>query len=285
MTIWQAILLGLVQGLTEFIPISSTAHLTLTGKLLGLIQPENPAEWTAFIAVIQLGTLFAVIVYFWSDIFKITHGFIVTNLAALKKQSVDEEVRLQAKLGWLVMIGSLPIAIIGLALKKVIEGALTKNLWVISFGLIAVALLLALAEVISSQQRNMSRLKFSDALSVGIAQVFALIPGFSRSGTTITAGLFVGLDRPTAARFSFLLSIPAIAASGILELIEVLRAHHVDWQSVAVATIAAAISGYFSIEFLLRFLQKYSSFLFVSYRVVLGLILIGLLLSGRITAN
>jgi len=285
MSIWQAILLGLVQGLTEFIPISSTAHLTITGKLLGVIDPQRPDEWTAFIAVIQLGTLLAVIIYFWSDIFHITRGFIIANLARIKDRPVDDETRYQARLGWYVILGTIPVGIVGLLFKDTIEGSLTKNLWVISFSLIGLAIILTIAEVAGSQRRDMRRLTARDALAVGVAQVFALIPGSSRSGSTITGGLFMGLTRETAARFSFLLSIPAIAASGLLELPKALRSVHTDWGTLAVATLAAGVSGYISIAFLLRYLQRHTTFVFVAYRIILGLVIIGLLVAGRISAN
>jgi undecaprenyl-diphosphatase len=280
MSIWQAIILGLVQGLTEFIPISSTAHLTIAGKLMNLIDPQHPEQWTAFMAVIQLGTLIAVIVFFWSDILQIIRGFIVANLAAIRRQSADESSTYYSRLGWLVIIGTLPIAVVGLLFKDVIEGGLTKNLWVIAASLIGLALILTLAEIVGSQRRGMTELTLKDALAVGVAQVFALIPGSSRSGTTITGGLFVGLRRETAARFSFLLSIPAIAASGLLELPEALRSVGTDWAALAVATLVSAVSGYLSIAFLLRFLQSHTTYAFVGYRIALGLVLIGLLVGG-----
>jgi len=283
MSIWQAIILGLVQGLTEFIPISSTAHLTLAGKAMGLIHPERPEEWTAFIAVIQLGTLLAVLAYFRQDIIAIIRGFIITNLATLRKTDVSEQDRKQSRMGWFVIIGTIPIVVIGLGLKDLIEGSLTKNLWVISGSLIVFAILLAIAEILATKKRDMDHIKMGDAVAVGIAQTFALIPGASRSGTTLTGGLLTGLERATAARFSFLLSIPAVTASGLLEFFEVTRSQHLNWTEVGVATAVAAISGYLSIEFLLRYLQKHTSFLFVGYRLLIGLLLIGLLLAGRIT--
>ncbi|HEX5731395.1 MAG TPA: undecaprenyl-diphosphate phosphatase [Blastocatellia bacterium] len=282
MSIWQAILLGLIQGLTEFIPISSTAHLTIAGNLMGLINHEKPQEWTAFIAVIQLGTLLAVIAYFWSDIIKIIRGFVSANLALLAKRKVDEKTKSYNLLGWLIIIGTLPIAVVGLAFKDVIEGSLTKNLWVIAGSLIGLALILTVAEVTGRQERDMDRLKMKDALAVGFAQVFALIPGSSRSGTTITGGLFAGLTREAAARFSFLLSIPAIGASGLLELPKALEAVSADWPALAVATIVSAVSGYLSIAFLLKFLQRHTTYAFVGYRIALGVFLIVLLVTGRI---
>ncbi|HYP26819.1 MAG TPA: undecaprenyl-diphosphate phosphatase [Blastocatellia bacterium] len=285
MSMWQAILLGLVQGLTEFIPISSTAHLTIAGKLLGVIDPQRPDEWTAFIAVIQLGTLLAVLVYFRADILQITRAFILANLALVGRRPVEAETRYQSRLGWFVILGTVPVGIIGLLFKDTIEGSLTKNLWVIAFSLIGLAIVLTVAEVTGAQRRGMKQLTAWDALVVGVAQTFALIPGSSRSGSTITGGLFMGLTRETAARFSFLLSIPAIAASGLLELPTALKSVQTDWGTLAVATLVAAISGYLSIEFLLRYLQKHTTFIFVGYRVVLGLVIIALLIAGRIAAN
>jgi undecaprenyl-diphosphatase len=286
MSIWQAILLGLVQGLTEFIPISSTAHLTIAGKLMGLISAEHPEQWTAFMAVIQLGTLVAVIVYFWHDIVNIIRGFILTNVSLLTRRHVDDSSREGAWLGWLVIVGTIPIAVVGLLLRHQIEGAKTKDLRVIAGSLIGLALVLTLAEVLGRRLREMKQLRITDALAIGTAQVLALIPGSSRSGTTITAGLFVGLKRETAARISFLLSIPAVAASGLLELPKALRAGTgMNWTALVVATTISAIVGYLSIAFLLRYLHKHSTFVFVAYRIALGLVLIGLILSGRIATS
>lgn len=292
MSLLHAIIFGLIQGLTEFLPISSTAHLTLGGKLMG--EVKNDQQWTAFIAVIQLGTLAAVILYFWSEILKIIRGFLTANLAVIKKRPISATQKDQAWLGWLIIIGSLPIAVFGLVLKRIIEGPLTKDLRVIAGSLIGLAIVLTVAEVVSKQRRDMNNIRLSDALAVGFAQVLALIPGSSRSGTTITGGLFSGLKREAAARFSFLLSIPAVAASGLLELPKALRPASVDaslqavapdWAAIAVATIVAAISGYLSIAFLLRYLQRHTTFVFVGYRIALGLLLIALLITGRISAQ
>src|SRR5215470_2539005 len=201
MTIFQAIILGLVQGLTEFIPVSSTAHLTIAGKLMGLIDPNHPDEWTAFIAVIQLGTLVAVIIYFFTDIINIIVGFISGSLAMNRQSRPGDFRRNPAFLGWLIIIGTLPVAIVGLLFRHQIEGALTKDLRVIAASMIGLAILLTLAEILGRQRRDMNQLKVSDAVIVGVAQCFALVPGSSRSGTTITGGLFAGLQRETAARF------------------------------------------------------------------------------------
>ncbi len=285
MSILEAIILGLIQGLTEFIPVSSTAHLTLAGKWMNLIDPQHPDQWTAFIAVIQLGTLIAVIVYFWTDIIKIIVGFVTANLARFSGRAVNESHREYAKLGWLVIIGTLPVAVVGLLFRHQIEGMLTKDLRIIAGSLIGLAVLLTLAEITGKQQRDMKHLRIADAIVVGFAQVLALIPGSSRSGSTITGGLFSGLKRETAARFSFLLSIPAIAASGLLELPKALHSISTGWTAIAVATVVSGISGYLSIAFLLKYLQRHTTYAFVAYRIALGLLLIWLIVSGRALAR
>ena len=216
MSLLQAILLGIIQGLTEFIPVSSTAHLVIAGRVMKLAL--TPEQLTASIAVIQLGTLIAVLIYFAGDIWNITRAFIHDHLALLMgKRAPDTgggRLSHEARLGWLVIIGSIPVAVVGLLFKKQIEGTFTKNLWVIATMMIVVALFLTIAEFVGRQRRQMQELGVKDALAVGFAQVLALIPGSSRSGSTIMAGLFAGETRETAARFSFLLSIPAVAASG-----------------------------------------------------------------------
>ena len=285
MSILEAVILGLIQGLTEFIPISSTAHLTLAGKWMNLIDPQHPDQWTAFIAVIQLGTLISVIIYFWTDIIGIVTGFVTTNLAKVAGRTASDSQREYSKLGWLIIIGTVPVAIVGLLFKHQIEGMLTKDLRVIAGSLIGLALVLTIAEIVGRQRKDMKNLRSSDAVIVGIAQVFALIPGSSRSGSTIAGGLFAGLKRDTAARFSFLLSIPAIAASGLLELPKALHSIDTGWAAIAVATIVSAISGYASIAFLLKYLRRHTTYAFVAYRIALGLLLVWLLVSGRVPAR
>lgn len=282
MSILEAIILGLIQGFTEFIPVSSTAHLTLAGKWMNLVDPERPDQWTAFIAVIQLGTLIAVILYFWTDIIKIIAGFITANLAKLSGRVADESEKEYATLGWLIIIATLPVAVVGLLFRHPIEGMLTKDLRIIAASLIGLAVLLTVAEIVGSQSRDMKQLRTFDAIVVGAAQVLALIPGSSRSGSTITGGLFSGLKRETAARFSFLLSIPAVAASGLLELPKALHSISTGWTAIAVATVVSGISGYLSIAFLLRYLQRHTTSAFVAYRIALGLLLIWLLVSGQV---
>jgi undecaprenyl-diphosphatase len=290
MSLLQAILLGIVQGLTEFIPISSTAHLVLAGRVMNLAL--KPEELTASIAVIQLGTLIAVIVYFAGDIWNITRAFVHDHYMLLKNGRRDQfnrkndHARLspEARLGWLVIIGSLPVGVVGLIFKKQIEGTFTKNLWVIATMMIAIAILLAVAEFVGRKRRRMQELGIGDALAVGFAQCLALIPGSSRSGSTIMGGLFAGQTRETAARFSFLLSIPAIAASGLLEMREALQTlPQATLATLAVGTIVSAIVGYASIWFLLRFLRTHTTGVFIGYRLIVGAVILIMLFGGRIS--
>jgi undecaprenyl-diphosphatase len=293
MTILQAIILGIVQGLTEFIPISSTAHLVFAARLIGLYDGVGAAlkaeQTTATIAVIQLGTLLAVVIYFARDIIGITRAFVRDHVALLRgRRRVDGSVQLshEAWLGWLVILGSIPVAAVGLLFKHQIEGTFTKNLWVIAIMMIAVAVLLTIAEAVGKKQRSMEQLGITDALAVGCAQVLALIPGSSRSGSTIMGGLFAGLTRETAARFSFLLSIPAIAASGLLELKEAVnKLPDGSYLPLIIATIVSGVIGYASIWFLLRYLRTHSTGVFIVYRFVLGAVILIALIGGYISAT
>lgn len=292
MTILQAIFLGLVQGLTEFIPVSSTAHLVFAARLVNLyggadkmLQAE---QTTATIAIIQLGTLLAVLIYFSRDIINILRAFIVDHLAMLQARNAPVRPKLSkdAWLGWLVIIGSLPVGTIGLVLKKQIEGPFTKNLWVIATMMIVVAILLMIAELVGRRDHAMDQLGVGDALAVGFAQVLALMPGSSRSGSTIMGGLFAGQTRETAARFSFLLSIPAIAASGLLELKEAMEKLPAgSYGSLAVATVVSGVVGYASIWFLLRYLRTHSTGVFIVYRVIVGAVILAALAAGYISGN
>ena len=281
MTFLEALFLGIIQGLTEFLPISSTGHLTIAGKLMGLISSENPEHWTAFIAVIQLGTLLAIIIYFWKDLLGIFIDFLNENIIKRNKFSNQST---NSKMGWLIILGSIPVAIIGLGFKDVIEGAFTKNLYVIASSLIVLGIILALAEKVGKFKRDLKDITWKDTLIIGFAQSLALIPGSSRSGTTITAGIFLGLKRETAARFSFLLSVPAILGSGLLEFYSSLEYIQFDGLvNLAIATIASAISGYVTIAFLLSFLKKNSTMVFVYYRIAIGLIIFVLIGASVIT--
>lgn len=292
MNILQAIILGIVQGLTEFIPISSTAHLIFATRLTGLSQALNAEQTTAVIAVIQLGTLIAVFIYFARDIYDICIAFVRDHMLLVQgktppdvdgKGVLGSRLSKDAKLGWLIIIGSVPVGVVGLLFKKQIEGTFTKNLWVIATMMVVVALILLVAEKVGTKRRGMDELGLGDALAVGFAQCLALIPGASRSGSTIMGGLFAGEKRETAARFSFLLSIPAVAASGLLELKEAV--HKLPPHSAAsliVATVVSGIVGYASIWFLLRFLRTHSTGVFIAYRLIVGGLVLLLLARGAI---
>lgn len=290
MNLLQAIILGIVQGLTEFIPISSTAHLVFASRWTG-IYGGDPHMTTATIAVIQLGTLAAVFVYFAGDIWGIVTAFsrdhwnLLFNKRGMRFSGTDGSrpvfLSPESWLGWLIIIGSIPIGVVGILAKDFIEGPGTKNLWFIASMLIAVAVLLVIAERVGKQRKEMRHLGLSDALIQGFCQVLALMPGASRSGSTIMGGLFAGEKRETAARFSFLLSIPAITASGLLELREAMRILPSEtFLPLIVAVIVSGIVGYLSIWFLLAFLRRNSTMVFVIYRVVLGVVILVLLWQG-----
>lgn len=291
MDLIQAVILGIVQGLTEFIPISSTGHLVFVSRLTG-VYAGHPEQLTATMAVIQLGTLAAVFVYFASDIWNITVAFTRDHMAWLsgRKNSFSGTNGIrpmwlseEAWLGWLIVIGSVPVGIVGLAFKDQIEGSMTKNLWVIATMLIAVAVLMGIAELVGKQRKDITQVGVFDAIVVGLAQVLALIPGASRSGSTIMGGLFSGLRRETAAKFSFLLMIPAITASGLLELYQAMAILPKDnLMPLAVGTIVAGIVGYLAIWFLMAFLRRFSMLIFIIYRLILGGVILYLLFQGII---
>jgi undecaprenyl-diphosphatase len=271
-----AFLLGVVQGLTEFLPISSTAHLTLAGKLLNVVDLNHPEAWTEFIAVMQLGTVAAVIVYFWNDLWGMSVA-LFRDLTGPRKPG--ERFTERSRMALYIIVGTLPVALIGLSLKHVIEGALTKTTIVIAVSMIALALLLWLAEEFARHVRGIAQITWVDALVVGFAQACALIPGSSRSGTTITAGLFLGLTRETAARFSFLLSIPAVVASGIYELAKIHGTFDLGLGNLLISTVVSGVVGYASIAWLLKFLMRHTTMVFIWYRLILGVLLITLLLN------
>src|SRR6478672_9913969 len=292
MDLLQAIILGRVQGLTEFIPISSTAHLVFASRWTNLYGGD-PAQTTATIAVVQLGTLAAVFVYFAGDIIGITNAFIRDHWAALTRKrgmrySGTHGIRPiwlseEAWLGWLIIIGSIPIGTIGLVFKDFIEGSGTKNLWVIATMLILIAVLLIFAEMIGKQRKDIKHLGLTDSLVQGFCQVLALMPGASRSGSTIMGGLLANEKRETAARFSFLLSIPAITASGLLELRQALKIlPHEALTNLVIGTLVAGIIGYASIWFLLNYLKRHTTTVFIIYRLILGTVILVLLWRGVI---
>ncbi|MDQ3850409.1 MAG: undecaprenyl-diphosphate phosphatase [Actinomycetota bacterium] len=274
MDLLQAVVLGLVQGLTEFLPISSSGHLRIVPALAGW---EDPGA--AFTAVIQLGTMAAVVLYFRADLLRIARSW----LASLRDRG--RRSQLDARVGWYILLGTLPIAILGLAFKDPIENG-ARDLELIAGTLIVFALVLLAAERAGRRARGLDTLDRRDGVVIGCAQALALVPGVSRSGATISAGLFLGLDRVAAARFSFLLSVPAVVLSGLFELKDVIGGTAEGAAGVgqtAVATVLAFVSGYASIAFLLRFLTTHSTALFVVYRLALGVAVLVLVATGAIT--
>ena len=269
MSLLQAIVLGLVQGLTEFLPISSTAHLRIVPELLGWPDPG-----AAYSAVIQLGTVAAVLIYFRKDIVTLLRAFFL-GLARREPFATTD-----SRLAWFVLIGTLPIGICGLAFKKTIEGSL-RSLYVISGSLIVLALILFVVERMASHKRTLDDMRWRDGLIVGLWQALALIPGSSRSGTTITGALSLGLRREDAARYSFLLSIPATSLAGIFELKHLLEAtERPSTMALVTGTLVAFASGWAAIAWLLSYLRKRSTLIFIVYRVVLGVVLLVLLNQG-----
>jgi undecaprenyl-diphosphatase len=271
--LFQAIVLGIVQGLTEFLPISSSGHLRIVPAFAGWDDPG-----AAFTAVIQLGTMAAVVLYFREDLVRIARAW----LGSLRDRSRRAE--LDARLGWYLIIGTVPIVIFGVLFSHQIENG-ARDLYLIGSTLILLGIVLLVAERVSRRDRDLSTITRRDAIVVGFAQALALVPGVSRSGATITAGLFLGMDRVSAARFSFLLSIPAVVLSGLYELKDVVDGSAegaVGLGATTVATIFAFISGYLSIAFLLRFLTTHTTGVFVAYRIVLGAAVLALVATGTI---
>lgn len=272
MTIFEAIVLGIVQGLTEFLPISSTGHLRIVPAFAGW---EDPGA--LFTAVIQLGTMLAVVIYFWRDLVRITGVW----LSSLRRP--ERRGELDARMGWYIIIATIPIGVFGLAFNDQIETG-ARNLYLIGTVLIVLGVVLAIADAVGSRTRKLEDVTRSDAIWVGLAQAMALIPGTSRSGATITAGLFLGMERAAAARFSFLLSIPAVVLSGLYGLTELITGDDdVSFAALAVATLFAFIVGYVSIAFLLRWLASHSTLIFVIYRIVLGTVVLALTAAGTIS--
>ena len=273
MSLIEAIVLGIAQGLTEFLPISSTGHLRIIPAFAGW---EDPGA--AFTAVTQLGTMAAVLLYFRHDLLRIAR--------ALLRSVRDREARseLDARLGWYILLGTVPIGIFGILFKDQIETG-ARDLYLIGVTLIVLGLVLYVADKTSKRERSIEQIRTRDGFLMGLAQALALIPGVSRSGSTITAGLFLGFDRTAAARFSFLLSIPAVVLSGLLELGSIVsgeEGQHTGAVELVVATLLAFVTGYASIAFLLRWLTSHSMDIFVVYRVALGALVLILVSTGVI---
>jgi undecaprenyl-diphosphatase len=282
MSLLQAIVLGIVQGLTEFLPISSTAHIRIVPALFGWTfdynskHPHDPGA--AFTAVVQLGTTLAIVLYFWRELLHVT--------VAWFRGLYDRSVRgtLEYKLGWYLILATIPVGAFGLIFSDQIETG-ARNLWLISAALIGLGIVLGAAERVGRREREEEQINTTDAVVVGTAQALALIPGSSRSGTTISAGLFRGLTREAAARFSFLLSIPAVVLSGGFEAIHHEKGHSPGAGLIGIALVFAFVVGLASIHWLLRWLANHSTFIFVYYRIALGVLVIVLLSTGVIDAT
>lgn len=277
---FDAVVLGIIQGLTEFLPISSSAHVQIAQQLMGLGDLSKP-QLTAFIATIQLGTEAAVLIYFWKDILRIGRAFFQV---LGKKPNLPSQATQDAKMGWLIIIGSLPVVVIGLVFKDLIENQL-RNLWVIAFTLIFFGVVLGVADRVGKRQRSIEQLTTKHGILYGLGQALAVIPGVSRSGGTISVGLLLGYSREAAARYSFLLAIPAVLASGLYQFAK----SYADLDSsMLVATIVATLVsfgiGFSVIVGLLRYLSRGSFMPFVVWRILVGLVLIALLASNQLVA-
>ncbi len=277
MNFLDAIVLGLVQGLTEFLPISSSAHLLILGHFL----PFASDPGAAFTAITQIGTELAVLIYFWRDIVRIVSHFFRALFGRLTWKDSD------ARMGWLIIVGSIPIVVLGLVFKHQIE-TVARNLWLVAATLIIFGVILGVADYVGRKQRSLENLTAGRGIIFGFAQALALIPGVSRSGGTITAGLFMGFNRAAAARYSFLLAVPAVFGSGLYELYSSLKdgtlTATVGLPQTIVATVVAFVVGFGVIAFLMRWLSTRSFLPFVVYRVLLGLVLIVLLGLGVVSA-
>ncbi len=274
MGLLRAVVLGIVQGVTEFLPVSSTAHLRIVPELLG--WPDAGAAYTA---IIQLGTVAAVIVYFWRDLVRLGRAFLEGLWHREPFSTLD------ARLAWYVLVGTLPIGILGLLFKQHIETSL-RSLYVIAFAMVGLALLLLLAERVAVHRRTLSEMTWRDGILIGLCQAVALIPGSSRSGTTLTGGLALGFRREDAARYSFLLSVPATAAAGLFEMRHLVRTGEpFNGMDVVVGTAVAFVTGILAIAWLLHFLRTRSTLVFVVYRLLLGGLLLFLLGTGRLAAT
>ncbi len=270
MDAFQAIVLGIVQGLTEFLPISSTAHLRLVPAFAGWDDPG-----TAFTAVVQLGTMAAVLLYFRQDLWNIARAW----LRSLR----DPEARgtLDARLGWYLIVGTIPVSILGVLFKNKIETD-ARQLVLIGIAMIVLGIVLEISEKVGRKERDIDSLTMRDGVIIGCAQAAALVPGVSRSGSTISAGLFLGLERAAAARYSFLLSVPAVVLSGLFELKDVGNGGGAGAVPTIIATVFAFIVGYASIAWFLKYLTRHPVTVFVVYRVVLGVVVLVLVASGAL---
>ena len=276
---WQAIILGIIEGITEFLPVSSTGHLTITQKLFGM-QLDDPSL-TAFTVIIQIGAIVAAIVYFWSDIWRVLTAWWKGLWSSKHRKNFDY------KYGWAIIIGSVPIAVIGLLFKDQIETTL-RSLWFVAIGLIGWSVVMWLADRIGQKATRVEKdVTWKDTLAIGVMQCLALIPGVSRSGATISGGLFRKFDRVSATKLSFFLGIPALFAAGVFQSIAQYQhiSNGVGWGDTILAGVVSFIVGYISIAWLLKFVSSNNFSVFIWYRLLLGGVIIALLASGVISAT
>ena len=275
---WQAIVLGIVEGITEFLPISSTGHLTIVEKLMGM-KIDDPSV-VAFTAVIQTGAILAAVIYFWSDIWRILQAWWRGLWWKRARRKFDY------KYGWAIIIGSIPIAVVGLLFKHEVE-TVFRSLWFVAIGLIGWSAVMWLADNRAAKnKRNEVETNWKDTLAIGMGQCLSLIPGVSRSGATISVGLFRGFDRVSVTKLSFFLGIPALMAAGLLEVVTKYKhiSGGVGWTSTIIATVVSFGVGYVAVSWLLKFIQSNNFCSFIIYRFALGLVIIGLLGAGIVAA-
>lgn len=278
MQVWHAIILGVIEGITEFLPISSTGHLTIAEKMLGYSISDSSI--TAFTAIIQSGAVLATVVYFWKDISRVLMAWIRGLFVNKYRKNSDY------KYGWAIIIGSIPIAIVGILFKDEIETVL-RSLWFVAIALILWSLVMWWADKKAKQNIHEEDITWRDTLAVGIAQCLALIPGVSRSGATMSAGLLRNFDRVAVTKLSFFLSIPALSAAGILQIISKHSAigASVGWTATIIATLISFIVAYISVAWLLKFVAKHDYSVFIWYRVIVGVLLLIALATNFISAN
>ena len=278
MQVWHAIMLGVIEGITEFLPISSTGHLTIAEKMLGYSISDSSI--TAFTAIIQSGAVLATVVYFWKDISRVLMAWMRGLFVNKYRKNSDY------KYGWAIIIGSIPIAIIGILFKDEIETVL-RSLWFVAIALILWSLVMWWADKKAKQNLHEEDITWRDTLAVGIAQCLALIPGVSRSGATMSAGLLRNFDRVAVTKLSFFLSIPALSAAGILQIISKHSAigASVGWTATIIATLISFVVAYISVAWLLKFVAKHDYSVFIWYRVIVGVLLLIALATNFISAN
>jgi undecaprenyl-diphosphatase len=271
MNLFQSFLLGILQGLTEFIPVSSTAHLLIGQKIFGL--PADDAMFS-FLVLVQLGTVLALIIYFWRDLWKIARATLSSIKPLLARKGGN--LSLDARLGWYIIIATIPALVFGYLLRSAVEALFKTPLLEAGLRLLITALVLYLAETLGRARRTLEKMNWLDALIVGIAQVLAVFPGASRSGTTISAGMARGLDRPSAARFAFLMSIPVMLAAGGYQSLDLLKMNGLAafLPMLAVGFATAALVGWLAIRWLLNYLNKHSLYVFAGYCAVLGIVVL-----------